>query len=46
VKLTVYIATYRDRCVNRDDVSFFYKQFACFIAEFTDLCFGDEAAGA
>ena len=40
------VATYRNWGVDGDNVSFFDKQFARLVAEFTDLRFWDWATGA
>jgi hypothetical protein len=44
--LAVDVTAYCDGGVDRDDIAFFDEQFSRFVAEFSDLGFGDWSTGA
>jgi hypothetical protein len=46
VELAVDVAADGDGCIDGDDVAFLDEEFACLVAEFTDLWFGNGATGA
>jgi hypothetical protein len=46
MELAVDVTAYRDGGVDGDDIAFFDEQFSRFVAEFSDLGFGDWSTGA
>jgi hypothetical protein len=44
MELAMDISADGDWRIYADDISFFYEELSCFVAEFTDLRFGYQAA--